>query len=454
MLQLCRILKLLNIATKTDALKTSLINQVNLDNICFCYEVLNNCSNSEIKKHVVNYIQKWFCRITEKNIYLDLSFTSIKDLLSDSGLKISSEIEVYNAAERWIKHEPKERIKFAIELIKLVRLPLLSSAVLQSLLKNKNSFLKCLKSKIYIKNVIGKNKNKTFDHFSSCYQNRYYTQDSFHIITQCDNDNHSVEFEIYESQGRTLAKIFDFIDMEIEYMFFIYETFYVLSSRSFKSYSTKTKKWSKSFDYPKNYNYFNYFCSCVFMGHIYILGANTNSWGGRSKKFKSCIVFSPKTEKFKLIAAMSAQREENFACAVFGGKIVISGGTLNNQALNSVEVYDHCAEKWSKMADMLEGRYDHASVSIRNKLYMIGGITKKCEVFDSFSQKFAYIKPILSTYEYLRFKTQFVTTGSKIKIFNKYLLSGAVYDVEHGKWLEMEEQDFEFSIYPELLFFC
>ena len=88
------------------------------------------------------------------------------------------------------------------------------------------------------------------------------------------------------------------------------------------------------------------------------------------------------------------------------------------------------------MPDMLEARSDHASVSIKNKLYVIGGSSKQCEVLDSFSRKFIYIKPISNIYEYKRFKTQCVTMGNSIKIFNKDSLDAAVYDVEEEEWCE------------------
>ena len=104
--------------------------------------------------YVLKHIQRWFCLLAENKQLLNLSFNSIKNVLSNSGLKLSSEIEVYNAAERWIKHDPNERIKFAVKLIKLVRLPLLSSAGLNLLLKTENSFTKCPESKEYLKRVI------------------------------------------------------------------------------------------------------------------------------------------------------------------------------------------------------------------------------------------------------------------------------------------------------------
>ena len=85
------------------------------------------------------------------------------------------------------------------------------------------------------------------------------------------------------------------------------------------------------------------------------------------------------------------------------------------------------------MPDMLEGRYCHAAISIENKLYLVGGAnTDECEVFDTISQKFAYIKPIFPTYNYHRFQPQCVAMGNKIKIINNGRI--AVYDIDKEDW--------------------
>ena len=95
----------------------------------------------------------------------------MKDLLSNSGLKISTEIETFYAGHFWIKHNPKVRSKFAKELIKLVRLPLLSYAALILLLKKESSFTKCFRSKNYLKNVINNVPKKSINTFSNESQN-------------------------------------------------------------------------------------------------------------------------------------------------------------------------------------------------------------------------------------------------------------------------------------------
>ena len=61
------------------------------------------------------------------------------------------------------------------------------------------------------------------------------------------------------------------------------------------------------------------------------------------------------------------------SCAVFEGRIVVSGG-YNNGFLSTVEAYDHIAEKWTNMLNIVEETYHHKSVAFKNKLFIVGEI--------------------------------------------------------------------------------
>ena len=75
-------------------------------------------------------------------------------------------------------------------------------------------------------------------------------------------------------------------------------------------------------------------------------------------------------------------------CTVFEGRIVVTGGVNNLLQLKSVEAYDYYENKWTYLPDMIERRRFHASVSMDNKLFVIGGYyTESSEVFNSFFQK-------------------------------------------------------------------
>ena len=120
--------------------------------------------------------------------------------------------------------------------------------------------------------------------------------------------------------------------------------------------------------------------------------------------------------------------------------------------MNSVVVYDHCVDELSQMPRMRGGRYNHASMSIRNKLYMIGGSNTQCEVYDSLSETFDFIKSILPVYKHVWCKAQYVGIGNKIKIFNKISRDVAVYDIEENEW--SEDGYLELGIEPHCLLFC
>ena len=60
------------------------------------------------------------------------------------------------------------------------------------------------------------------------------------------------------------------------------------------------------------------------------------------------------------------------AYTVFESKIVVSGG-YEYDNLKSVETYDRHENKWNYIPDMIERRYNHGSLSMGNKMFVIGG---------------------------------------------------------------------------------
>ena len=96
---------------------------------------------------------------------------------------------------------------------------------------------------------------------------------------------------------------------------------------------------------------------------------------------------------------MSDERT-NPASSVFEGRVVVSGGSNSDEIiLNTVEAFDHVGDTWEKMPNMINGRFGHKSIAVKNKLFVVGGIdTNDCEVFDSTTNKFTVLKqPILAS---------------------------------------------------------
>ena len=125
----------------------------------------------------------------------------------------------------------------------------------------------------------------------------------------------------------------------------------------------------------------------------------------------------------------------SLACSVFEGRIVVSGGSNIIVNLNTVEAYDHVGDTWENMPNMINERFCHKSVAVKNKLFLIGGMfTNNCEVFDSNTKTYTLLKqPTLASGFILYHPTEVITVGNKLFIF-KNDSCGKTYDFKNKKW--------------------
>ena len=151
---------------------------------------------------------------------------------------------------------------------------------------------------------------------------------------------------------------------------------------------------------------------CSYMQNIYVIGGEV-IFEGFSSPFTtaSCMCFDIKSNKWTYTASMIESRY-NASCAVFEGKVVVSGGRTKKYndsviKLKSDEAFCFHENKWTQLPDMLEERSGHGTVSMGNKLFIIGGFhTYTFEVFDSITNKFTYIESVPTSSYYLHDKYQ------------------------------------------------
>ena len=134
------------------------------------------------------------------------------------------------------------------------------------------------------------------------------------------------------------------------------------------------------------------YCMCSFVDNIFIIGGRYDCFNGKNDVRRSCVVFDTTTKNWKEVAEMNDYRF-NAARTVFEGRVVIFGGANDNGFSRSVEAYDHVADTWSYMSNMIHGSYDHNLLAVSNKLFALGcgGNWDICEVYDSISKEFVVI---------------------------------------------------------------
>ena len=200
-------------------------------------------------------------------------------------------------------------------------------------------------------------------------------------------------------------------------------------------YSTITNTW-KNMGLSCGHDINDNFRLCAFMDNIFIIG-------GRDKNLiatSSCIKLNINKNRTEKIKNMNEARHVP-ACTTFEGRVVVSGGYVNaNDHSNTVEAYDHVANTWSSMPNMINSRHCHSLVAVRNKLFVFGGWrTETCEVLDSSVNRFVLLKPPSSLRGFEDISGA-ISVGSRILIFKNNSAGLISFDFVENEW---KEESFE-----------
>ena len=99
--------------------------------------------------------------------------------------------------------------------------------------------------------------------------------------------------------------------------------------------------------------------------------------------------------------------------------------------LNTVESYNVIADEWSPMPNMIKRRSGHGLVVVNSKLFVIGHTFNDSEVFDNSCKKFVSLKtPGLDVKNFYKV----IPFGRNYFVFASGLEAVWCYDVDTDKW--------------------
>ena len=94
---------------------------------------MNLFNSSSLQNSTNSYIKRCFTFLNNNEQFLELEYNFFSKILASSGLLITSEIEVFYAADKWLNHNIEERSKYAENLLLKVRLQLPSIETIRHL---------------------------------------------------------------------------------------------------------------------------------------------------------------------------------------------------------------------------------------------------------------------------------------------------------------------------------
>ena len=107
---------------------------------------------------------------------------------------------------------------------------------------------------------------------------------------------------------------------------------------------------------------------CNFLDELFLVGGYvfSNNVSGESGV---CLGFNTVNNDVRILSSMNEARC-SAACAVFKEKAVISGGHGDDiEQLTTVEAYNHAADRWSPMPNMVQGRFKHVLTAAQRCLF-------------------------------------------------------------------------------------
>ena len=408
------------------------------------YQLATYFGLKNVAVETVNYIHRCFTVVAESHNFLELDFNLVKTILSSPELNLTCEVQVLHAANDWVRYNFNKRNKYVKDILSAVRFSSLSELAVEK-------FLCKTEMSEYFEGVLKSIKINYRKEQCKFYTRRYCSQNSFcvTILGGIDSKSRRAVTNVMQCNGSDFKNLEKITEMPVGRKFFrcvyLKGEIYVLGGSdvdwkaimSVEKYSHTADNWQFVTDMPCRRESFSL---CAFVDSIFVIEGQN----GRGDFEHSCFELDTKRVEWREIENMNEGRS-HAACCLFEEKIVVCGGVALDAnydvtyALDSVESYDPTTGAWSFMPNTIDLHCGHDLVALKNKLFVIDENSSRCEVFDSFCNKFVPLKPSAKLFKFCLGNLQSaVSIGSKILIYGNNVPMMACYDVEKDEWTEGE----------------
>ena len=413
------------------------VGSVNMQNVLSSFKLADVFNLKNPADYFLRCIEGSFAMVADTKDFLELDYEQVAKILGSSGLQIASEVEIFTAANLWLRHNFVEREKYARQLLLKIRVKSLSEHALKHIQLENSAFSKT-QFRVEMLSKLDGNVLKTKS--SSYHSRRHCNRDGFNFLIFGGLKSEKPVADVSLIDGRSFKTLKTLAPLKkaryASEAVVVKDEIYVFGGRyghdnfvtSLERYSFKTNTWdtvSDIFDHRVS------FSACAFTDSIFLMGGKNLA----NNTTNACLKYDPKRKNWKQVSRMNEARHCS-ASVVFESNIVICGGIgVNHNELRSVEYLDVFANKWTQMPDMINGKFDHKIVSVTNKLFVFDYYdTTRYEIFDSRSNKFVtFREPSLFLQPPTRFIDVF-SVGSKLVFFNNNKKSVFTYDMLENEW--------------------
>nr|XP_022918418.1 kelch-like protein 10 isoform X2 [Onthophagus taurus] len=335
------------------------------------------------------YIMRFFVQIaSQSNELLGLSLNDLQEIINDDELNVKSEETVWEVILKWINHDPEDRKKHIVSLMKCIRLGLLDTQFFLEHVKDHPYVTSCEESRpMIIETLKFLYDLETISHRDGEVPTPEIARprvphEVLFAIGGWSGGSPTNYMETYDTRADRWVKVEEVDPMGprayhgtavVDFNIYVIGGFdgmdYFNSCRCFDAVN---KIWKEVAPMHARRCYVS---TAVLNDLIYAMGG----YDGHHRQ-NTAEKYNPKTNQWSLIAPMNMQRSDASACTL-NGKIYITGGFNGQECMHSAEVYDAAINQWSLINPMRSRRSGVSCIAYHGHIYVVGGfngISRMC----------------------------------------------------------------------------
>uniref|UniRef100_A0A182N6W3 Kelch-like protein diablo n=1 Tax=Anopheles dirus TaxID=7168 RepID=A0A182N6W3_9DIPT len=393
----------------TDYCSVYILSRLRLDNCVTIKLFGRQRASRKLYDSARMFIMKNFTQLaqaaTSENELLELDVDDICDLLADDLLNVREEDTVWEFILRWIDSDPSTRSRHIYQLMKTVRLGLLSVEYFLDKVKANQYVLAVDETKplviealtlLYDLEMISTKAMKEMK--TPAIATPRLPHDVIFAVGGWGEGQSQAIIETYDTRADRWTKIPDEDPAGPRayygaacigrHLYFVGGYDGVEHFNTCRRFDMVQKSWEEIAPMHCRRCY----VSVVALdGMIYALGGYNGS-----TRHNSAERYDPRTNQWTTIAPMGSLRSDADTCTL-NGMIYITGGFNGHECLNTAEMYDPQANTWSPLPPMLHRRSGVSCTALGGSVYAVGGFNglirlNSCERYDLTTRRWTACK--------------------------------------------------------------
>lgn len=358
-----------------------LMQEINVENCMYIANIAETYGLKGTKEAARKFITEHFPEFSERDQFLKLTFEQIMEFMLDDALQLPSELAAFQIVMKWLDFDNK-RVKYAADLLNSIRFGTISAQDLVNHVQTVPRMMQDLECHKFL--VEAMNYHLLPYQQNTLQSRRTKVRSGLKVLVIVGGRQELTEKAlsrdvIYRDPDRIWNKLSEMPYKSFNQCVSVMDGFlYVAGGEDQNDARNQAKHAVGNFcRYDPRFNTWIHLANMIHRRtHFSLNGFNGLIFavGGRNPDglLASVECYVPATNKWHLKEPLEVSRCCH-ASAVVDGKILVTGGYINNSYSRMVSAYDPSADSWQDAANLSTPRGWHCAISLLDRVYVLGG---------------------------------------------------------------------------------